>query len=212
MYKRLKRLTDILLAALLGLIFAPVLACIGTVILLESGRPIFFRQTRIGLYGRPFSIVKFRTLYVGAGKISHPLDQVTPFGRLLRRWGLDEIPQLWNVLKGEMSLVGPRPTLPEQVQRYTLIEKRRLRMRPGITGWAQIHGRNAIDWPARIHYDLEYVDKANLGLDLMILLRTPTSLLDGSTAYGPGGVNADFLPGASQQKSNGESLVDCLDS
>jgi lipopolysaccharide/colanic/teichoic acid biosynthesis glycosyltransferase len=112
MYKRLKRLTDILLAALLGLIFAPVLACIGTVILLESGRPIFFRQTRIGLYGRPFSIVKFRTLYVGAGKISHPLDQVTPFGRLLRRWGLDEIPQLWNVLKGEMSLVGPRPTLP----------------------------------------------------------------------------------------------------
>lgn len=192
MYTRLKRTFDIILAIILCLVCAPLMIWIGFVVLIESGRPIFFRQTRIGKQGRPFSIIKFRTLYTGSHDVSHPLDRVTPSGKLLRRWGLDELPQLWNVLKGDMSIVGPRPTLPDQVKQYGAFEKRRLDMRPGITGLAQIHGRNAIDWPARIRYDVEYVDNARIGLDLKIILRTPASLLDGTSAYGPDGYNAEF--------------------
>ena len=192
MYTRLKRTIDIILAIILCLVCTPLMVLIGLVILIESGRPIFFRQTRIGKLGRPFSIVKFRSLYSGNHEVSNPLNMVTPSGRLLRRWGLDELPQLWNVLKGDMSIVGPRPTLPNQVKQYSSFEKRRLDMRPGITGLAQIHGRNAIDWPARIQYDVEYVENAGIGMDLKIMLRTPAALFDGTSAYGPDGYNAEF--------------------
>ena len=114
-------------------------------ILIESGRPIFFKQERVGLKGQRFWIYKFRTLYQGAHEVTNPQAMVTPLGTFMRRWGIDELPQLINVLKKDMSIVGPRPTIPEQVAQYGPFEKQRLDMRPGITGWAQIHGRNAID-------------------------------------------------------------------
>lgn len=194
MYPTLKRFADISLAIIVGLVAAPVLLLIMLFIFLESGRPVFFKQTRVGLGGKLFQIYKFRTLYQGAHEVTNPQAMVTPIGSFLRRWGLDELPQLYNVLKKEMSLVGPRPTIPEQVARYSDFERQRLLMRPGITGWAQIHGRNAIDWHARIELDIEYVKSANLSLDTQILLRTPFSLIAGKkNTYGPNGNNTDFL-------------------
>ncbi len=194
MYHKLKRFADISLALPLCLILSPAFLLIIVLIYLDSGRPIFFKQTRVGLAGKLFEIYKFRTLYPGAHEVTNPQAMVTPIGSFLRRWGLDELPQLINVLKGDMSLVGPRPTIPEQVEQYTDYEKQRLEMPPGITGWAQIHGRNAIAWPERIALDVEYVKSANLSLDTLILLKTPLSLITGKNdTYGTGGKNADFI-------------------
>lgn len=194
MYPKLKRLADFSLALSLCIILLPVFLLVGLIILVESGRPIFFCQTRVGFQGKLFKIYKFRTLYRGAHEVTNPQAMVTPFGNFLRRWGIDELPQLFNILKNEMSLVGPRPTLPEQVERYGDFERQRLEMRPGITGWAQIHGRNAIDWHKRIVLDVEYINSANLTLDTQILLRTPMSLLGGKeNTYGPKGENIDFV-------------------
>ncbi|MFK7847044.1 MAG: sugar transferase [Rhodothermales bacterium] len=194
MYHKLKRLADIVLALALCLILSPVFVLVTLLIFIESGRPIIFRQTRVGLSGKLFKIYKFRTLYRGAHEVTNPQAMITPIGGFLRRWGIDELPQLINVLKDDMSIVGPRPTIPEQVEHYSEFEKQRLEMRPGITGWAQIHGRNAIDWPARIELDIEYVKSANLTFDTQILLRTPISLISGKdNAYGPTGHNVDFF-------------------
>ncbi len=194
MYPTIKRIADISLALILLAISAPIFLLIILLIFLESGRPVFFRQTRVGLGGKLFQIYKFRTLYQGAHEVTNPQAMITPIGGFLRRWGLDELPQLINVLKKDMSLVGPRPTIPEQVARYNEFEKQRLQMRPGITGWAQIHGRNAIDWPARIELDIEYINSANFSLDTQILLRTPMTLIEGKdNTYGPTGENVDFV-------------------
>lgn len=192
MYLFTKRLLDLVIAMTLCLLLSPIFFIIAIAIYLDSEGPVLFRQTRIGLNGRPFKIYKFRTLYVGAHEVSNPQAMVTSVGIFLRRWGLDELPQLFNILKNDMSLVGPRPTLPEQVARYSARERRRLQMRPGITGWAQIHGRNAIDWSRRIALDVEYVRNANLALDLMILVRTPFSLTAEDNTYGPSGKNIEF--------------------
>ena len=194
MYLKLKRLADILIAVTLLVILSPFFLAVMLAILIESGRPIFFKQERVGLQGKRFRIYKFRTLYQGAHEVTNPQAMVTPLGTFMRRWGIDELPQLINVLKKDMSIVGPRPTLPEQVAQYGPFEKQRLAMRPGITGWAQIHGRNAIDWPARIQLDVEYIQQANLMKDTTILLRTPLSLLNGKhNTYGPDGINVDFV-------------------
>ena len=194
MYPTIKRIADISLALILLVISAPIFLLIILLIAIESGRPVFFRQTRVGLGGKLFQIYKFRTLYQGAHEVTNPQAMITPIGGFLRRWGLDELPQLINVLKKDMSLVGPRPTIPEQVARYNEFEKQRLQMRPGITGWAQIHGRNAIDWPARIELDIEYINSANFSLDTQILLRTPMTLIEGKdNTYGPTGENVDFV-------------------
>ncbi len=192
MYYFSKRLLDIVVTVTLCLVLSPLFLVIALCIYIDSRGPVLFKQTRVGLNGRLFRIYKFRTLYTGAHEVTNPQAMVTPVGSFLRRWGLDELPQLFNILKNDMSLVGPRPTLPEQVAEYGSFERRRLFMRPGITGWAQIHGRNAIDWSKRIAFDVEYVRNANLALDLMILLRTPFSLAGANNTYGPSGKNLDF--------------------
>ena len=193
MYLSVKRTLDVLFSTILIVLTLPLNLCIALIIFLDGNGPVFFRQTRIGRGGIPFTILKFRTMYLRVHNVENPLTAVTPFGRFLRRWGLDEMPQLWNVLTGTMSIVGPRPTLPEQVAIYSDHEKQRLQMRPGITGWAQIHGRNAIDWPARIELDIEYVQKASFFLDAWIVLKTPQALLKDEGTYGPGGLNKPFI-------------------
>ena len=191
-YDRIKRLGDVVLAALLLVLGLPALVLVAVLIVAENGRPVFFRQTRIGRGSVPFEILKFRTLRPGAHDPGNPRLCVTRFGRVLRRWGLDELPQLWNVLRGQMSLVGPRPTLPEQVAAYGAFERRRLVVRPGLTGWAQIHGRNVLSWPERIRLDVWYVEHASFGLDVRILARTPSVLLSNRGVYGASGRNPDF--------------------
>ena len=186
-YDRIKRLGDVVLAALLLVLGLPALVLVAVLIVAENGRPVFFRQTRIGRGSVPFEILKFRTLRPGAHDPGNPRYRVTRLGRVLRRWGLDELPQLWNVLRGEMSLVGPRPTLPEQVAAYGAFERRRLTVRPGLTGWAQIHGRNVLSWPERIRLDVWYVEHASFRLDTRILLRTPLLLWTGAGRPGNDG-------------------------
>ncbi|MFQ5568337.1 MAG: sugar transferase [Rhodothermales bacterium] len=188
----LKRLGDVVLSALLLTLCWPLLAFIAILIVAESGWPVLFHQTRIGLGGHPFDVIKFRTLRPGAHDPAHPAEHATQVGRVLRRWALDELPQLVNVLRGDMSLVGPRPTIPEQVAAYGPFERRRLEVRPGLTGWAQIHGRNALSWPERIRLDVWYVDHADLRLDFRILLQTFRVLWSGKGLYGEGGENPGF--------------------
>jgi sugar transferase EpsL len=179
----LKRLGDSVLS-LVGLaILSPLLLVVSAVLLATSGRPVIFLQERVGLLGRPFRIVKFRTMTRDAEQwtqghwIAAGNPYVTPAGRFLRRTSLDEVPELINVLKGEMSLVGPRPTLPEQVAAYDVFQRRRLEVRPGITGWAQVNGRNSISWTERIKLDVWYVDHWTPWLDIRILLMTISQVL-----------------------------------
>lgn len=191
-YRVTRRLFDVFGAAVGLLVSAPLLGLLALLTWLESGRPVLFRQARVGQGGRHFDVVKLRTLHRVMHDPDRPLEAVTRVGRFARRWGLDELPQLWNVLRGDMSLIGPRPTLPEQVARYGPFERRRLEVPQGLTGWAQIHGRNALDWPERIRLDVWYVDHRCWRLDLRILLRTPPLLLSGEGVYGADGENPDF--------------------
>ena len=182
---RVKRVADPTLAALLLVVFSPVMLAIAVWILLESGRPVLFRQHRAGKDGRTFGLLKFRTMVADAIEVGRRLHlsedpyglverdpRITRSGRFLRRTGLDEAPQLVNVLRGRMSLVGPRPDLVEQAAHYTADEARRLAIPPGITGWAQIRGREDLTWPERFAYDAWYIEHWSLRLDLVILLRT----------------------------------------
>jgi lipopolysaccharide/colanic/teichoic acid biosynthesis glycosyltransferase len=187
-----KRGLDVLGAAVLLIALAPVLGGVAAALWLTDGRPLFFVQTRVGRHGRPFRLYKFRTLETGPKDPTRPADHTTPIGAVLRRWAVDELPQLWNVLRGEMSLVGPRPVPLDQVERYGPHERRRLRVRPGLTGWAQIHGRNALSWPERIDLDVQYVQARSLLLDLRILLWTPIVLCRGVGVNGPTGRNKAF--------------------
>lgn len=152
-----------------------VYAIVAIAILLDMGRPIFFKQTRTGLAGVPFDIIKFRTMKNAIGKDGNPLpdgERLTRLGRFLRSTSLDELPELWNVLKGNMSLVGPRPLLPEYLPYYSADEKRRLEALPGLTGLAQIRGRNATTWERRFEFDVEYVENISFFGDLKILFLT----------------------------------------
>jgi lipopolysaccharide/colanic/teichoic acid biosynthesis glycosyltransferase len=184
-----KRALDLLIAGLGTIVSAPVIALLAVAVRLESaGHPIY-TQTRIGLDGEPFTIYKLRTMvsgaeFTGAGlAINQGDDRITRVGAFLRRTSLDELPNLWNVLRGEMSIVGPRPTVPVQVAQYTERERERLSVKPGITGWAQIHGRAALPWPQRIELDLWYVEHQSLALDLRILARTAEMVLSGRGLY-----------------------------
>jgi lipopolysaccharide/colanic/teichoic acid biosynthesis glycosyltransferase len=156
---------------------------------LEDGARVFFQQERIGRNGQPFEIAKFRTLSDAPAHdpadylISASDPRITRVGTFLRRWSLDELPQLWNVLRGEMSIVGPRPTLRYQVDQYDDFQRRRLEVLPGVTGWAQIRGRNELPWPQRIELDVWYVDHRSLRLDLFILAATIKQLLRPSSIY-----------------------------
>ena len=187
MSRALKRISDRVAAAILLVLFSPVLAAIALWILLDGGRPILLAQARAGKGGRPFRMLKFRTMVPNAIELARELTddpfgvvpndpRVTAPGRFLRRTSLDELPQLWNVLRGEMSLVGPRPDLVEQAANYTGHDRRRLAVEPGITGWSQVNGREEIAWPERIEQDLWYIEHWSLALDAKILLRTVRQL------------------------------------
>lgn len=171
----LKRFID-LIAALFGLIvLLPVLLIVAALIRLKLGSPIFFRQTRPGLHGKSFEMVKFRTMLDAVDKQGNPLpddQRMTSFGQFLRATSLDELPELWNVLKGDMSLVGPRPLLMEYLPLYSQEQYRRHKVRPGVTGWAQINGRNALGWEEKFKLDVWYVDNQSFWLDIKVLLLT----------------------------------------
>ncbi|MCZ2156728.1 MAG: sugar transferase [Bryobacterales bacterium] len=171
----LKRALDVAAAIVLLLVLAPVIAGVALAIALSMGQPVVFRQTRIGWREAPFTLYKFRTMNDQRHQTGDllPDDQrLTRLGRWLRSWSLDELPQLWNVLKGEMSFIGPRPLLPEYLPRYTPAQRRRHDVLPGLSGLAQVCGRNAITWERRLALDVEYVEKRSLGFDLWIALLT----------------------------------------
>jgi lipopolysaccharide/colanic/teichoic acid biosynthesis glycosyltransferase len=171
----LKRLIDVVGAAVGLVLLAPVLVVVALRIRRELGSPVIFTQLRPGLRGRPFRLRKFRTMTDardGSGALLPDADRLTPFGRSLRSTSLDELPELWNVLRGEMSLVGPRPLLVEYLDHYTPEQARRHEVRPGITGWSQIHVRNDASWEAKLAMDVWYVDNRSVALDIRILLRT----------------------------------------
>ncbi|MEF8815655.1 MAG: sugar transferase [Salinibacter sp.] len=193
-YTTAKRALDLGGTSVLLVALSPLFGLVALCIWLDDGRPLLFTQTRAGHRGQPFRIYKFRTLTREPDDPTQPAAHATRVGAVLRRWALDELPQLWNVLRGEMSLVGPRPTLPEQVEQYGPHERRRLQVRPGLTGWAQIHGRNALSWPERIDLDVWYVRHRRLLLDLWILLRTPITLVQGVGVTGTDGTNPSFSP------------------
>ncbi|QKT04809.1 sugar transferase [Ectothiorhodospiraceae bacterium 2226] len=170
-----KRLFDLVIAVTLLVVFAPLLLILALTVLAILGRPVFFGQERPGLNGGLFTMWKFRTMREtrdAAGRLLPDEARLTRFGRFLRSSSLDELPELFNVLKGDMSLVGPRPLLPEYLSLYSQEQARRHEVRPGITGWAQVNGRNAVDWDERFRLDVWYVDHASLWLDLKILWRT----------------------------------------
>jgi lipopolysaccharide/colanic/teichoic acid biosynthesis glycosyltransferase len=172
-----KRLLDLACVAALAAPAAVIAAVCGVAVRLTSSGPALFRQCRVGRDGQPFTILKFRTMIHADNPLHPETERITTVGRWLRRSSLDELPQLWNVLRGEMSIVGPRPTLAYQVDRYTPRQRRRLSVLPGITGLAQIRGRNSISWSQRIDFDLEYVERQSLQLDLAILSLTLFAVL-----------------------------------
>lgn len=174
-YDRLKRIMDVVISLGALIALSPVLLTIALLVRVRLGSPVLFRQVRPGLGARPFEMIKFRTMLDAVGSDGHPLsdaERLTPFGRWLRSTSLDELPELWNVLKGDMSLVGPRPLLLEYLPLYSAEQARRHEIRPGVTGWAQVNGRNAIAWQDKLAMDVWYVDNRSFLLDLKILLLT----------------------------------------
>ncbi len=194
----IRRALDLLIAVPAAIVAAPVVAVLCVLIRLESRGGALFKQTRAGRDGLPFEIYKLRTMVTGAEHIGAGLavlqgdDRITRTGAFLRRYSLDELPNLWNVLRGEMSIVGPRPTLMGQVENYTERQRERLLVRPGITGWAQINGRTSLPWSERIELDIWYVEHRSLRLDLKILALTVRMVVGGHGLYHPdesGGVD-----------------------
>jgi lipopolysaccharide/colanic/teichoic acid biosynthesis glycosyltransferase len=189
----MNRAADVAIAGASLVVAAPVLALAAIAIKLEDGGSVLYRQTRVGKDGVDFDLLKLRTMVVGAETMGDGLSvnegdpRITRTGRLLRRLSLDELPQLWNVVRGEMSIIGPRPTLRYQVERYDERQRHRLDVRPGITGWAQINGRAALPWADRIELDVWYVEHRSPLLDLRILARTPQALFRGTYKGETGG-------------------------
>jgi len=172
---------------------SPILAAAALAIKLEDGGPILYGQARVGKDGEDFDLLKLRTMVVGAERIGagYAVDRgdprITRTGRFLRRTSIDELPQLWNVLRGDMSVIGPRPTLRYQVEQYDPRQRRRLEVKPGLTGWAQVNGRAALPWPERIELDVWYVEHRSPRVDLQIMLRTPLALFHGTYKGATGG-------------------------
>jgi lipopolysaccharide/colanic/teichoic acid biosynthesis glycosyltransferase len=187
------RALDVAGASMALALASPALALAALAVKLDDGGPVLYRQRRVGLHGREFELVKLRTMVVGAERegagwaVNEGDPRITRVGRVLRRLSLDELPQLWNVVRGDMSLIGPRPTLSYQVERYTARQRRRLEVKPGITGWAQIHGRARLPWDERIELDVWYVEHRSPSVDLKILLRTPLALFGGTYKGETGG-------------------------
>ena len=190
----MKHIFDYMFGIVLWLIFSPVIVMLSMMIGVSIGRPVFFRQMRPGLRGRPFYIVKFRTMTDGrdsSGRLLPDEKRITRFGLLLRSTSLDELPELYNVLKGEMSLVGPRPLLIEYLDRYTPEQFKRHDVKPGITGWAQINGRNAISWDQKFDFDLWYVQHHTFWLDVKIIAKTIIEAIRREGISQPGHVTAE---------------------
>jgi lipopolysaccharide/colanic/teichoic acid biosynthesis glycosyltransferase len=187
------RAADVAIAGAALLAASPVLGLAALAIKLEDGGPVLYRQTRVGRDGADFELLKLRTMVVGAERMGAGLSvnegdpRITRVGRLLRRLSLDELPQLWNVVRGEMSVIGPRPTLRYQVEQYDERQRHRLDVKPGITGWAQINGRATLPWAERIELDVWYVEHRSPRLDLKILARTPGALFRGTYKGETGG-------------------------
>jgi undecaprenyl phosphate N,N'-diacetylbacillosamine 1-phosphate transferase len=196
----IKEILDQTLGWLAFIILSPWFWLLAGLISFETPGPAFFRQERIGQDGHPFVAYKFRSMVDNATSMGRGLNvalndsRITRMGKFLRSTSLDELPQLFNVIQGEMSLVGPRPTLAYQVARYDDVQRRRLLVKPGISGWAQINGRNAIPWEERIKLDVWYVENWSLRLDFSILWRTLRTWVCREGLYGPAGVNYDFNP------------------
>jgi lipopolysaccharide/colanic/teichoic acid biosynthesis glycosyltransferase len=175
----MKRLFDIVVSTVMLVVLSPVIAAIAVAVLLDLGAPVLFRQVRPGLKGRPFTLYKFRTMrgaHSGEPGSEGDEQRLTAFGRRLRASSLDELPELWNVLRGDMSLIGPRPLLMRYLPLYSPEQMRRHDVRPGLTGWAQVNGRNAISWEDKFRLDVWYVEHRSMMLDLKILLMTATAI------------------------------------
>lgn len=200
-----KRLFDVAIAVLALLLIGPIMIVIAIVIRLKLGSPILFRQIRPGLNAKPFTIYKFRTMRearAADGSFLSDEIRLTNLGRVLRRLSLDELPQFVNVLKGDISLVGPRPLLMEYLPRYTKVQMRRHEVRPGITGWAQVNGRNAITWEEKFRLDVWYVDHQSFWLDLRILMLTVEKIFRSNGVSQPGRATAEKFMGTSEVGDN----------
>ena len=189
----LNRALDVAVAGAGLAITSPLLAAAALAVKLDGGGPVLFKQTRVGKDGRDFEVLKLRSMVVGAEHrgAGYAVDRgdarITRVGRFVRRTSIDELPQLWNVVRGDMSVIGPRPTLRYQVERYDARQRRRLAVRPGLTGWAQVHGRAELPWAERIQLDVWYVENRSPRMDLAILARTPLALFRGTYRGATGG-------------------------
>jgi lipopolysaccharide/colanic/teichoic acid biosynthesis glycosyltransferase len=194
------RALDVVIAGTGLVVASPILALAAVAIMLEGGGPVLYKQTRVGQNGNDFELLKLRTMVVGAEKLGagYAVDQgdarITRAGRVLRKLSLDELPQLWNIVRGEMSVIGPRPTLRYQVEQYNERQRRRLDVKPGLTGWAQIHGRATLPWSERIELDVWYVEHRSPRLDAVILAWTPFALFSGTYKGERGGWRSDEAP------------------
>jgi len=180
MYPATKRAFDVTLAAIAVVILAPLMLLIALLVYLKLGTPVLHRQRRPGLRGKPFELIKFRSMLEAFDEEGKPLpndQRITSFGQLLRSLSLDELPELWNIFKGDMSFVGPRPLLMDYLPLYNERQSRRHEVRPGLTGWSQINGRNSISWDEKFEFDIWYVENASFGLDIKIILMTFLTVL-----------------------------------
>jgi lipopolysaccharide/colanic/teichoic acid biosynthesis glycosyltransferase len=200
-------LLDLAIAAPALVLLGPLLAIVALAVRASLGPPVLFRQHRPGRGGRPFELLKFRSMTAGLdarGRTLPDEERLTPFGRLLRRTSLDELPELWNVVRGEMSLVGPRPLRLRYLERYTTNQARRHLVRPGITGWAQVRGRNAVDWGEKLSLDVWYVDNLSLALDCRILAVTAWQVLRGEGVNAPGHATMPEFMGTEAEPREGD--------
>ena len=201
----LKRLLDIVIASSALVLLSPVYALVAYKVKKNLGSPVLFRQVRPGLHGKPFEMVKFRTMKDALDAQGNPLpdsERLTPFGKMLRATSLDEMPELWNVIKGEMSIVGPRPLLMEYLPLYNLEQAKRHNVRPGITGYAQVNGRNAISWEKKFELDTWYVENRSLWLDFKIMLKTVQKVLSKDDISAEGEATISKFTGTSEPKDD----------
>lgn len=197
-----KRIFDVMATLLCGIIALPLGLLVALIVRMRLGSPVLYRQRRPGINGVPFTILKFRTMTNeadGSGTLLPDAQRLTAFGSFLRATSLDELPELWNVLRGEMSLVGPRPLLLQYLDRYTAEQARRHEVLPGITGWAQVNGRNALSWSEKFAYDVWYVDNMSFILDIKILLRTVQQVLSRAEINQPGAATAEEYTGGKDE-------------
>lgn len=191
----IKRLFDVIISSIMVIVFLPVMVLVAFIISVNMGRPVLFRQIRPGLNGKPFVLIKFRTMQVSNDPEQPDSERLISFGSFLRKTSLDELPELWNVLNGEMSLIGPRPLLMEYLPLYSKEQMCRHNVRPGITGWAQVNGRNALSWEKKFKLDLWYVKNQSLWLDCKILLITMKKVLISEGVAAEGHVTVEKFKG-----------------